>query len=58
VALHVTPASTDDRAEVGRLAAEVQAETQDSVELGLSIKAIPVPSPRPPRTPTASRWRL
>lgn len=33
VALHVTPASTDDRAEVGRLAAEVQAETSDSVEL-------------------------
>ncbi len=29
----MTPASADDRAEVGRLAAEVQAETSDSVEL-------------------------
>lgn len=33
VALHVTPADVDDRAEVGRLSAEVQAETQDSVEV-------------------------
>ena len=33
VALHVTPADVDDRAEVGRLSAEVQAETGGSVEL-------------------------
>ena len=33
VALHVTAADVDDRAEVGRLAAAVQAETNDSVEV-------------------------
>ena len=33
LALHVTPASADDRAEVGRLAQAVQAATGDSVEL-------------------------
>lgn len=32
VPLHVTPADADDRGEVGRLAAEVQAETGGSVE--------------------------
>jgi hypothetical protein len=32
-ALHVTPASADDRAEVGRLAQAVQAATAQSVEL-------------------------
>jgi transposase len=34
VALHVTSADADDRGEVGRLAAEVQAETGGSVEKG------------------------
>lgn len=34
VALHVTPANVDDRAEVGRLSAEVQSETDGSVALG------------------------
>ena len=33
LALHVTPATVDDRAEVGRLAAAVQAVTGDNVEL-------------------------
>ncbi len=33
IALHVTPASAEDRAEVERLAGAVQAETGDSVEL-------------------------
>ena len=33
LALHVTPASTDDRAEVGRLAQAVQASTGRSVDL-------------------------
>ncbi len=33
LALHVTPATADDRAEVGRLAAAVQAATGESVEL-------------------------
>lgn len=33
LALHVTPASTEDRAEVGRLAQTVQASTGRSVEL-------------------------
>ena len=33
IALHVTPASIDDRAEVDRLARTVQAATGDSVEL-------------------------
>jgi transposase len=45
VALHVTPASTDDRAEVGRLAAEVQAETSDSVELGFVDQGYSGPKP-------------
>ncbi|MFH6787057.1 MULTISPECIES: IS5 family transposase [Methylobacterium] len=45
VALHVTPASTDDRAEVGRLAAEVQAETGDSVELGFVDQGYSGPKP-------------
>jgi transposase len=34
LALHVTPANADDRAEVGRLAQAVQAATGNSVELG------------------------
>jgi transposase len=33
LALHVTPATADDRAEVGRLAAAVQAATGESVDL-------------------------
>jgi transposase len=33
VALHVTPADADDRGEVGRLSAAVQAETDGSVEM-------------------------
>ena len=33
LALHVTPANVDDRAEVGRLAADIQEATGDSVEL-------------------------
>ena len=33
LALHVTPAKADDRAEVGRIAKAVQAETGDSVEI-------------------------
>ncbi|MDT8265362.1 transposase, partial [Roseomonas sp. DSM 102946] len=33
LALHVTPASADDRAEVGRLAQAVQASTGQSVDL-------------------------
>ncbi len=45
VALHVTPASTDDRTEVGRLAAEVQAETQDSVEVGFVDQGYNGPKP-------------
>lgn len=45
VALHVTPASTDDRAEVGPLSAEVQAETQDSVELAFVDQGYNGPKP-------------
>ena len=33
IALHVTPASVDDRTQVGRLAEAVQAATGDSVDL-------------------------
>jgi transposase len=33
LALHVTPANADDRAEVGRIAKAIQAETGDSVEV-------------------------
>ncbi len=57
VALHVTPADVDDRAEVGRLSAEVQAETGDNVELAFVDQAIRGPSRRRPQVPTASRWR-
>ncbi|TFZ61404.1 IS5 family transposase [Methylorubrum sp. Q1] len=45
VALHVTPADVDDRAEVGRLAAEVQAETADSVELAFVDQGYSGPKP-------------
>lgn len=45
VALHVTPASTDDRAEVGRLSSEVQAETGDSVELAFVDQGYSGPKP-------------
>jgi hypothetical protein len=33
LALHVTPASADDRAEVGRLAEAVQDATEESVDI-------------------------
>lgn len=33
LALHVTPANTDDRAEIGRIAKTIQAETGQSVEV-------------------------
>ncbi|KQT59783.1 transposase [Methylobacterium sp. Leaf456] len=45
VALHVGPADVDDRAEVGQLAAEVQAETQDSVELAFVDQGYSGPKP-------------
>lgn len=45
VALHVTPARTDDRAEVGQLAAEVQAETSDNVELAFVDQGYSGPKP-------------
>ncbi len=45
MALHVSPANVDDRTEVGRLAAEVQAETQDSVELGFVDQGYSGPKP-------------
>ena len=38
LALHVTPASTDDRAEVGRLAQAVQASTGQSVDLAYVVQ--------------------
>lgn len=45
VALHVTPADVDDRAEVGRLSAEVQAETGGSVELAFVDQGYCGPKP-------------
>ncbi|AWI90315.1 IS5 family transposase [Methylobacterium sp. DM1] len=45
VALHVTPADVNDRAEVGRLSAEVQAETGDSVELAFVDQGYSGPKP-------------
>lgn len=36
LALHVTPANTDDRAEVGRIAKAIQAETGESVEIAFA----------------------
>ena len=45
VALHVTPANVDDRAEVGRLSAEVQAETGDSVAVSSVDQGFSGPKP-------------
>ena len=45
VALHVTPADVDDRAEVGQLAGEVQAQTQDSVDLAFVDQGYSGPKP-------------
>lgn len=45
VALHVTPANVDDRAEVGRLSAEVQSETDGSVALGYVDQGFSGPKP-------------
>ena len=45
VARHVTPANVDDRAEVGPLSAEVQAETQDSVGLAFVDQGYCGPKP-------------
>ena len=45
VALHVTPAHVDDRAEVGRLSGEVQAETGGSVTLGFVDQGFSGPKP-------------
>jgi transposase len=45
VALHVTPANVDDRTEVGRLFAEVQAETGNSVELAFVDQGYLMPKP-------------
>ncbi|GLR89605.1 hypothetical protein GCM10007857_63190 [Bradyrhizobium iriomotense] len=36
LALHVTPANADDRAEVGRIAKAIQAETDESVEIAFA----------------------
>ncbi|ONG57896.1 IS5 family transposase [Pseudoroseomonas deserti] len=41
LALHVTPASADDRAEVGRLARAVQASTGESVDLAYVDQGFP-----------------
>jgi hypothetical protein len=57
LALHVTPATADDRAEVGRLAAEVQEATGESVEVALWTRATSVPSLLPPRMSAAFSWR-
>lgn len=57
VALHVTPASTDDRAEVGRLSAEVGWRRARALNWPLSIRALAAQSPSPPKAPTASCWR-
>jgi len=48
LALHVTPANVDDRAEVGKLADAIQEATGESVELiyvdqGYTVSAVPLP---------------
>lgn len=45
VTLHVTPADVDDRAEVGRLSAKVQAEAGSSVELAFVDQGYCGPKP-------------
>jgi transposase len=45
LALHVTPATADDRAEVGRLAAAVQKATGESVELAFVDQGYTGPKP-------------
>ena len=50
LALHVTPADAQDRAQVGRLAAAVQAETGERWSWPSSTRATPAPRP-PTRRP-------
>lgn len=45
LALHVTPATADDRAEVGRLAAAIQDATGESVELAFGDQGYTGPKP-------------
>ncbi|MET3437294.1 transposase [Sphingomonas sp. 1185] len=55
LALHVTPASAEDRGEVERLARTVQAVTGDTVELAWVDQAIPAGGPPMQQTSMASR---
>jgi len=54
---HVTPATTDDRAEVGRLAAAVQAATGQSVCLAFVDQGYTGANPPPQRESTGSSWK-
>lgn len=61
LALRVTAASDQDRAQVGELAADVQAATGETVELAnwpMSIRVTPVPRRRQPPKRTGSSLRL
>lgn len=57
LALHVTPATTDDRAEVGRLTAAVQDATGERLNWPSWTKATPAKSPPQRQRSTASPWR-
>ena len=57
LALHVTPASEQDRDQVGELAHQVQEVTDQSVEVRLSIRATPGRSPRRPPKRKRCVWK-
>src|SRR6185437_6847679 len=54
LALHVTPADADDRAEVGRIAKAVQAATQSNVEIAFVDQGYTGEPPGPPPLSAAS----
>ena len=60
LALHVTPANTDDRAEVGRIAKAVQAETGENVKIafvdqGYNQRPLPLNAALPSRSSNCRR---
>ena len=57
LALHVTPADAQDRAQVGALAAAVQDLTGQHVVLGYVDQVYAGPIPRRPAPPTGSSWK-
>lgn len=58
LALHVTPADHDDRAEVRRIAEAIQVATDQRSSSPMSTRATRVSDPQPQRRTTGSRSRL